>query len=180
MGRSVREDLSPGEWAVLGAVAEGRTHGFALAQLLAPGGALGRVWTLTRGRIYQILKKLVQVGLVAELSTERGDRGPLRTIVAVTPAGQQALDGWLEQPVDHVRDVRSMLLLKLALLARSHRDWQPLIELQRRRITAQMHGLDENRAKAVGFEQVLLEWRATSSRATIDFLDAISTVVVEN
>ena len=64
-------------------------------------------------RVYQVVKKLVQLGLIAERSTERSDRGPVRTIVAITPAGGRALRRWLEEPVDHVRDVRSMLLLKL-------------------------------------------------------------------
>lgn len=163
---------------MLGAVGEGPTHGFAVAQLLAPGGALGRVWTLPRPGVYQIIKKLVQLGLVAERSTERSDRGPVRTIVGVTAAGRRALRGWLEEPVDHVRDVRSMLLLKLALLDRSHGDWRPLIEAQRRRLRAQMDGLEESRAEAVGFERVLVEWRASSSRATIEFLDAIGTSLV--
>ncbi len=165
---------------MLGVVAEGPTHGFAVAQLLAPDGALGRVWTLPRPAVYQVVKKLVQLGLIAERSTERSDRGPVRTIVGITPAGGRALRRWLEEPVDHVRDVRSMLLLKLALLDRSHGDPRLLIEGQRRRLAAQMDGLEENRAGAVGFERVLLEWRVSSSKATIEFLDAISVSVVKD
>jgi hypothetical protein len=52
--------------------------------------------------------------------------------------------------------------------------------VQRRRLTAQTGGLEKNPANAVGFERVRLEWRATSSKATIDFLDAIDTPVVED
>ncbi len=158
---------------MLGAVAEGPTHGFAVAQLLAPGGPLGRVWTLPRPAVYQVLKKLVQLDLIVERLTERSDRGPVRTIVGITPAGRRAVRRWLDEPVDHIRDVRSMLLLKLALLDRGHRESRPLIEAQRHRVMAQMHGLEVNRAEAAGFERVLLEWRLSSSRATIEFLDAI-------
>jgi DNA-binding PadR family transcriptional regulator len=180
VGHTVAWDLSPGEWAVLGAVAEGPTHGFAVAQLLAPGGALGRVWTLPRPAFYVVLKKLVQLGLIAERSTERSDRGPVRTILAVTPTGRRAIRQWLEEPVDHVRDIRSMLLLKLAFLDRSHGERRRLIEAQRYRVMAQMEGLEDKRAEAVGFERVLVEWRLSSSRATIEFLDAIGGLVVQD
>ena len=66
-----------------------------------------------------------------------------------------------------------MLLLKLALLDRSHGEWRPLVEAQRWRVIAQLEGLEEIRADAAGFERVLLEWRVSSSRATLEFLDAI-------
>lgn len=178
VGRSTGLDLSAGEWAVLGAVAEGPTHGFALAQLLASGGALGRVWALPRPVVYQVLKKLVRLGLVAEGLTQRSDRGPVRTIVAVTPAGRRAVRGWLEEPVDHVRDVRSMLLLKLALLNRSGRDHLMLVEAQRGRVISVLDGLQANRAEAAGFDRLLLEWRVSSARATLEFLDAIDGPVV--
>ncbi len=159
---------------MLGAVAEGPTHGFAVAQLLAPSGDLGRVWTVPRNAVYQVLKKLVQLGLITERSTEPSDRGPVRTIVVPTLVGRRALRRWLEEPVDHVRDVRSMLLLKLVLLDRSRRPWGSLVEAQRHRVIAQMERLNEDRAAAVGFERVILEWRASSSRATVEFLEAIA------
>lgn len=167
-------DLSPGEWAVLGVVAEGPTHGFDVARDFAPDGPIGRVWTLPRPVVYQLIKKLLQVGLIEERSTQRSDRGPVRTIVAATPAGRRALKRWLSTPVDHVRDVRSLLLLKLALLDRAGRDHLPLVEAQRQRIAAQVESLRQARRDTEGFERVLAEWRLASSRATADFLDALT------
>lgn len=166
-------DLSPGEWAVLGVVAEGPTHGFAVAQLLAPDGALGRIWTMKRPFVYQALQKLSQLGLVHKRSTERSDRGPLRTIVVVTPDGRRELRRWLAEPVDHVRDVRSLLLLKLALLDRSGTDSTALLRAQRRQLLPRLAALERLRLEAEGFDGVLVEWRVTSSQATLDFLDAI-------
>jgi len=167
-------DLSPGEWAVLGAVAEGPTHGFAVAQLLAPEGALGRVWTLGRPLVYQALQKLTHLGLVVNRSTERSDRGPVRTIVAVTPSGRKEVRRWLAEPVDHVRDVRSLLLLKLALLDRSGGDPRPLLDAQRRQLLPRLAALERQRQEASGFDSVLAEWRLASSQATLAFLDAIT------
>ncbi len=169
-----RIELSPAEWAVLGVFGEGATHGFAVAQLLDRSGPLGRVWTLPRPQVYQALKKLGQQELLVEASTERSTSGPARTIYALTPSGRRALDDWLSSPVEHVRDIRSMLLLKLALLDRSGAGNAELLESQRRSLEPQIASLTSLRDQAVGFERVLAEWRLTSSQATLSFLRTIA------
>lgn len=166
-------ELSPGEWAVLGVVAEGPTHGFAVAQLLGPDGSLGRIWTLPRPVVYQVIKKLLQLGLVNERRTEPSRRGPVRTVLGVTPAGRAAVRRWLHQPVDHVRDVRSLLLLKLALLDRAGTDPGPLVDAQRARVAEQLSALVDARDLAGGMDRVILDWRITSSRATLEFLSVV-------
>jgi DNA-binding PadR family transcriptional regulator len=171
---SEARELSPGEWAVLGAIAQSPTHGFAIAQLLAPHGELGRVWSMRRPLVYQSLRKLDQLGLIEKCRTERSGRGPERTILAATPAGEAAIRRWLSEPVDHVRDVRSSLLLKLALLNRAGNDPRPLLEAQRQRLRPQLAALERTRDESVGFDEVLAEWRLTSSVATLDFIDAIT------
>lgn len=176
MSVDVRQALSPGEWAVLGVVAEGPTHGFAVAQLLGPDGRLGRIWTLPRPVVYQVLKKLLQLGLIGERRTEAGTRGPQRTVVGVTPAGRGAVKVWLQEPVDHVRDVRSLLLLKLALLDRAGADAKPLVAAQRDRVASQLASFEGSRSGATGFDRVVLEWRIANSRATVDFLEHIEAI----
>jgi DNA-binding PadR family transcriptional regulator len=170
----VQPDLGPGEWAVLGVVAEGPTHGFAVAQLLAPDGELGRIWTLPRPVVYQVMKKLAQQGLIGERRTEPGARGPVRTVVGVTPSGRAAVRGWLQEPVDHVRDVRSLLLLKLALLDRARVDAAPLLGAQKQRVELQLEALTRARDEADGFDRVIVEWRIASSLATLNFLRVVA------
>ena len=165
-------DLSPATWAVLGVLAEGPTHGFAVAQLLGAGGPLGRVWSVPRPLVYRELNRLVQLGLAVERATERSGQGPARTIVAITPAGRRAARRWLAEPVDHVREVRSALLLKLALLDRAGTDPRSLLEAQRRRLQPQLAGLEQFRDQAEGFDLVLAQWRLASSEATLHFVDA--------
>lgn len=171
-------ERSPGEWAVLGVVGEGPTHGFAVAQLLAADGALGRIWTVPRPMVYQALKKLQNQDLIRERGTERTERGPARTIVTLTSSGRRSLNRWLAAPVEHVRDVRSLLLLKLALLHRSGRDLRPLLQAQRQRVRPQRAALEALSLEtggdgADGFERVLALWRLASSQATEQFLDAL-------
>jgi DNA-binding PadR family transcriptional regulator len=172
MPKRPRLDLSPAAWAVLGAVAESPTYGFAVASLLSTEGALGRVWTLPRPMVYRELGKLVELGLVAERFTEPGRRGPTRTIVAVTPAGRRAVKQWLRQPVEHVREVRSLLLLKLALLQRAGIDTRPLLQEQLERFAPQSEGLQKLCDGADGFDRLLAQWRLASSQAALEFLSA--------
>lgn len=169
-----RVELSPGEWAVLGVVSEQPTHGFAVAQLLAENGELGHVWSVRRPMVYEALKKLLAQGLLKEQGTQRTGVGPARTILAVTPAGRRALHGWLVAPVEHVRDVRSMLLLKLALLARVGGDPLPLLSAQQARLRPQLESLRQVRDRAEGFHRVLAEWRLESSRATQRFVQRVA------
>ena len=163
--------LSPGDWAVLGVVTEGATHGFAVAQLMAPNGALGRVWSLPRPVVYQALKKLTGLGLIVERAVESSDRGPQRTIVAATSQGHRAVVRWLAAPVEHVREVRSLLLLKLALIDRRGGDPSVLIAAQRQLLLPLLARLDDQHHATTGFEQVLVAWRLESCRAVLRFLD---------
>lgn len=162
---------------MLGAVAEGPTHGFAVAQLLQPDGALGQIWTVPRPLVYQMLKKLLELGLVGERAMERSARGPARTIIGVTPAGRRALRRWLNTPVDHVRDVRSLLLLKLALIYRSDGGWAALVDAQREKLAPLLETLETTRSQTEGFERVVIEWRLASCRASLDFLDKIGSPI---
>ncbi|MGC8512136.1 MAG: PadR family transcriptional regulator [Acidimicrobiales bacterium] len=166
-------ELSPGEWAVLGLVGEGPTHGFAVAQILAPGGELGAVWSMARPAVYNAVNKLEALRLVHPVAAEPGTRGPTRTVISLTDAGRLALDDWLGLPVDHVRDVRSLLLLKLALLSRARSDPAPLLESQRAKLVRQVASLSKVRDGASGFERVVAQWRLSSSKATLEFLEAV-------
>jgi DNA-binding PadR family transcriptional regulator len=154
-------------------VGEGPTHGFAVARLLDAGAPLGRVWTVRRPDVYQAVKRLLQLGLIESRSTEPGARGPARTVLVITPSGRRRMKRWLAEPVDHVRDVRSLLLLKLALLDRAGADASGLVEVQRERLLPHLRSLEDQVDSLDGFERVLAEWRMFSSQATVRFLDEL-------
>jgi DNA-binding PadR family transcriptional regulator len=164
-------ELGAGEWAVLGVIDEGPTHGFAVAHLLAPGGPLGRIWSLPRPIVYQAIKKLTQKGLIAEKATERSNRGPQRTILVTTIGGRRAVRRWLGQPVEHVREVRSLLLLKLALIDRIGGDAGPLLVAQHDVLAPKLEAMQRHRDEAEGFELTLATWRVESIKAVVRFLD---------
>jgi DNA-binding PadR family transcriptional regulator len=161
--------LSLAESVVLVLVAERPTHGFPIAQLTAPDGELGRIWQMPRPIVYRALSRLSEAGLISPDGSEPG-RGPQRTIYAVTPAGRAAANGWLQTPVEHVRDVRSHLLMKLALLHRAGLDPTGLLQRQREVLAPIAAAIAAERPDPDGFEATLLAWRRANAQAAISFL----------
>lgn len=165
--------LSLAEWTVLAVASERPTHGFAVAQLTAPHGALGRVWHIPRPVVYRSINRLLGVGLLTPDAVESG-RGPQRTLYAATPAGHQAVRHWLDTPVEHIRDVRTHLLLKLALLDRAGGDPTSLLERQKTALTPIAQAISTEAAERGGFDATLLAWRRATAAATMDFLDDLT------
>lgn len=123
--------LSTTEYAVLGLLAEGPSHGFAVSKHLDATSDVGRVLTVRRPLVYRALDRLVDAGYAEPVSTEPGEGGPQRVIHRVTPRGRRRLQAWLAAPVDHIRDMRIEFLLKLALLRRRGKSPLRLIAAQR-------------------------------------------------
>jgi DNA-binding PadR family transcriptional regulator len=161
--------LSLAESVVLALIAEGPTHGFPIAQLAAPDGELGRIWHIPRPIVYRSLPRLAEAGLISADGSEPG-RGPQRTIWAVTAAGRKAAMTWLQTPVDHVRDVRSHLLMKLALLHRAGLDPSELLHKQREVLAPIAAAMAAEHSDPAGFEATLLAWRRANAQAALSFL----------
>lgn len=165
--------LSLPEWVVLAVIDEHPTHGFAVAALTMPGGELGRIWQIARPVVYRSLGRLRDAGLVVPEGTQAG-RGPQRTIYSATATGSAQVRGWLQTPVEHVRDVRSKLLLKLALIDRRGGDPSALVARQKTVIRPIVQAVQAEAAEQAGFERTLLAWRRASAAATSRFLDEIT------
>lgn len=165
------EELLLGEWACLGVIYPAPTHGFAVAGVLKPSGDVGRVWSLSRPLTYRAIDQLVARELVAVVGEERGIAGGNRTLVAATRTGRAALRKWLRTPVEHLRDVRSELLLKLVLAERCGIDVTPMLGQQRRRVTAMEAVLRGLASEQPG--DVVARWRVESAAATGRFLDGL-------
>jgi len=165
--------LSLSEWLVLCLVCEQPRHGFAIARLLEADGSLGKVWRVPKPVIYRALQRLEQLGLVRTAEQQATSQGPVRSLIDATPAGRQAASAWLTRPVSHTRDVRSELLVKLALLDRAGTDPQSLLATQREHLVPLAGALRARLGDASGFDRTLVLWRYETVSATIRFLDAL-------
>lgn len=154
------------EYAVLGILASGPSHGFAISKQLGPDEALGRVLTVRRPLVYRALDRMVEAGNVEPVTTEKGDAGPNRIVLRITAAGRRQLDQWLAEPVEHVRDLRIEFLLKLTLLEGLERSPARLIRRQRAALASTLTALDETQPG----DHVEL-WRRHNAVAAAGYLD---------
>jgi DNA-binding PadR family transcriptional regulator len=131
MAQQRKPRLSLAEWLVLCLVSEGPTHGFAIAGLLAHDGSLGQVWHVPKQVVYRAAQRLERLGLITVSEKQPSRLGPGKAQLHITPEGRLAAGGWLRQPAAHPRDIRSELLLKLALFDRAGADPRELLRTQR-------------------------------------------------
>jgi DNA-binding PadR family transcriptional regulator len=168
-----RDELTAAEWALLALLSENPAHGFALARAMSADGEVGQVWALRRPLVYRALETLERMQLARPVGTLPSSSGPQRTILEATPAGKRALTKWLSQPVEHVREARSLLMLKLLFLARRKADLEPLLAAQRDHFSVRAQSLSAAAAKADGFDRALLLWRLENTTAVIRFTETM-------
>ena len=167
--------LSLAEWLVLCLVREQPTYGLVIAQLLDRDGSLGQIWSVPKGSVYLALQRLELLGLIRATGKQRATQGgPARTLLKATPAGQAAAQAWLTTPVEHPRDVRSELMVKLALLDRTGADSRALVRAQLARLRPVAAALDDRLLATTGFEHTLALWRHGAMTATMRFLRALT------
>jgi DNA-binding PadR family transcriptional regulator len=176
--RPPRTEPTLTEWVVLALVAEGSTHGWAIARAMRPDGSIGGVWSCRAPLVYRAIALLVEADLVRPAGPAQG-KGPNRILLEATATGRAAVDAWLREPVAHVRDLRSELLAKLLLLERLGQDRAPLVGRQRRLLDELSTSLGRQAERATGSERLVALWRSTTTRAALDFLGLLDGVITE-
>ena len=166
MAGSPRTELSLGEAVCLTLVAQEPTHGWSIVKALASDGEIGRIWSLSRPLTYRALTALADAELIEPQGSEPGG-GPPRTIWRVTAKGKRASHAWLRRPVEHMRDMRTEFLLKVALGAPG----ADLARAQLEKFAPVFAGL--RRAAHDDPGDVVAHWRLESAEATRRFLQSL-------
>jgi len=100
-------NLSDTEFAVLGLLTFGERSGYELDKLSRR--SIGYFWRPARSKIYAILPRLVERGLAASKPVAQ-ERRPDKQLYAITPAGEEALRGWLDVAEGDLSESRGLLL----------------------------------------------------------------------
>jgi tRNA-Thr(GGU) m(6)t(6)A37 methyltransferase TsaA len=179
VSRRARSEPSLAEWAALGLLCEASQHGWAIAHALSPDGEIGRVHSCTRPLAYRALGQLREAGLVEVRGTSPSDSGPARTTLGATRRGRAAFARWRGTAVDHVRDLRSGLMLKLLFHERAGVDPRPLLLMQATVLAATERALELRVGSAEGFDRTLALWRLSTGRAALTFVEALLDARVE-
>ena len=80
---------------MLGLLLDGDASGYDLVKRTQSG--VGHVWTPAKSRVYVVLARLLDGGLVARRDVRQSDR-PDKQVYRITRAGDQAFRAWLEEP----------------------------------------------------------------------------------
>ncbi len=158
---------------MLALLCERPAHGWAIARQLSPAGELGSIWSLGRPLVYRSIEILNERKLIVPSGHEPGSRGPNRTIFRATPLSHAAIAEWLLEPVEHVREGRSLLLLKLVFARRTCVDPRPMLTAQHEAITAAIESLEARVRDSAGTDAILLQFRLESSRAVSRFIEGV-------
>jgi DNA-binding PadR family transcriptional regulator len=100
--------LNATSYVVLGMLCHGPATSYDLKQRIAY--TIGNFWAFAHSQIYDEPVRLVADGLITETVEESGRR---KRTYAITPAGREALAGWLAAPTHEQTEVRDLGLLKL-------------------------------------------------------------------
>ncbi len=112
-GRSPLEPKrSATEYALLGLLIAGSSHGYGLTRQFAAHTQLGKVCHLEMSMLYGLLKKLEREELIFSRE-ESVSENKSRRVVQLTEAGRVEFENWLVEPVQHNREMRFSFLVKL-------------------------------------------------------------------
>ena len=164
------------EYALLGLLMDGPSHGYDLTRQFSASSELGKVCRLEMSMLYGVLKKLEREELI--LSREEAVSGnKSRRIVELTERGRHEFEGWLVHPVRHTREIRLDFMVKL-YFARL-RDPALALRLLEEQLQFNQNLLTQltSQATAVAdlppthFERWLLEFRLQQNQAVLNWLN---------
>jgi hypothetical protein len=156
---------------VLALLCEEDRHGWALVRTLAPDGEVGRVWSVRRAVVYRTVELLIEAGLAERAGVEPGARGSPRTVLRAAPRARHAVETWLAEPVPHVRELRSALLLKLLFAQRAGRSPRGLLSAQRAVLVQTVGALEAAGDGDDPFEPTARAFRLETARAGLRFVE---------
>ena len=131
------------------------------------------MWACSRPLVYRALDALIERTLARATRAEKRASGPQRHLLTATPAGRRILEAWRASPVEHVRDVRSELMLKLLLTDRAGADPTELLRAQRSALAETEVRLARHVGESDGFERTVALSRLATARAALSFVEAL-------
>jgi DNA-binding PadR family transcriptional regulator len=159
-----KQDAQLARDVVLALIVHQPRHGWALHEELAPRGEIGRAWTLSRQLVYRAIDTLEADGLVKRAQPKDGG-GADKVIISPTAKGKAHITAWLDQPVGHLRDVRTELVVKMMLRERAGLSAQSFLTAQQEAFAPLLRAIESSPARTP-----VDMWRRESASAVKRFL----------
>ncbi len=169
-------NLSP-EFALLGLLAEGPSHGYDLHQRL--GMDLGHVWHLSQSQAYAILKRLEARGDVRSHTVEQ-EKLPARQKLQLTAQGRRRFQEWLDgTAASNARSIRLEFLTRLYFVQkRQPEKTADIYTAQRDQVQTSLQRLTDLLAHLPPeqeYNRLSLDLRLRQMRLICNWLDEIQT-----
>ena len=165
------EALATGALALLGFVRRQPSHGYDIYRQLTQSPELRPVWRMKQSRLYALLARLEEAGLLTATS-EPSDGRPPRKVFHLTEAGAVAFAEWLTQPVAQPRDIRLEFMLKLYFALQDGGETAArLVERQRAMCAGWL--VDKESAADAPFARAVTAYRRAHVRAIGEWLDEL-------
>jgi DNA-binding PadR family transcriptional regulator len=159
-----KQDAQLARDVVLALIVQQPQHGWALHEELAPRGEIGRAWTLSRQLVYRAIDTLEADGHVKRAQPKDGG-GADKVIISPTAKGKSHITAWLNQPVEHLRDVRTELVVKMMLRERAGLPAQSFLTAQHEAFAPLLRAIESSPAQTP-----VDMWRRESASAVKRFL----------
>lgn len=105
------------EFALLGFLNEGPSHGYELHKRLTQTDGIGMIWGVKLSNTYAQLDKLEHKGLIKG-AIQPGGHYPSRMEYCLTETGKELFMQWLFQLVNHPRDFRQEFMVRMYFLSK--------------------------------------------------------------
>lgn len=159
-----KQDAQLARDVVLALIVQQPQHGWALQEELSPRGEIGRAWTLSRQLVYRAIDTLEADGLVKRAQPKDGG-GADKVIISPTAKGKSQITAWLNKPVEHLRDVRTELVVKMMLRERAGLSAQSFLIAQHEAFAPLLRAIESSPARTP-----VDMWRRESASAVKRFL----------
>lgn len=166
----VKAQLSLADNVCLALIVNGAEHGWAVVQQLQPATPLGRIWSLSRALTYRSIEHLIELKYIRRRGVSAG-KGADRRLIHATSLGREIARQWLETPVEHLREVRTELLLKLELRTQGKKSNVVFIRRQQKTFAPVIATLE---ARARSSRAPVDLWRSESAKSVDVFLHKLA------
>ena len=165
------EALATGSLALLGFVRQQPSHGYDIYRQLSQSPELRPVWRMKQSRLYALLARLEEAGLL-RATAEAQDGRPPRKVFHLTAAGAAAFDAWLTEPVAQPRDIRLEFMLKLYFALQAGGETAARL-VERQRAVCAGWLVDKGEAADAPFARAVASYRQAHVRAIGEWLDGL-------
>jgi len=159
------------EFAILGFLFPGPSHGYELHKKMTDPSGIGMVWEVKLSNLYAQLGKLEKKGLILKKPQIQESR-PSRTKYALTPAGMATFTEWLHTNISHPRHFRQEFMVRLYFLQTYEpENVQNQIHTQLSECDSWLSWIRRKGSDAFSYENALYQFRKSQVQSMIEWLN---------